>query len=159
MFGDNKYAMTVVLLTAYGMPLLYNGQETGNDQKLNYFNDTKINWNSVDAKMVNTIRVLTALHNTQPALAENVTDITFHTSNNSGVLAYTKTSGSNKVLVVLNFGTQAVQASVSGIAAGNYVKWLDSGTIASSVGGTALSLAANASISLPAKGYAVFVKQ
>lgn len=159
MFGDNKYAMTVVLFTAYGMPLLYNGQETGNDQKLDYFIDTKINWNSVDAKMVNTIRVLTALHNTQPALAENVTDITFHTSNNSGVLAYTKTSGSNKVLVVLNFGTQAVQANVSGIAAGNYVKWLDSGTIASSVGGTALSLASNASISLPAKGYAVFVKQ
>ena len=54
--------------TLYGMPLIYNGQEVGGNQALDYFNDTKINWSATDAKMLNTIRTLTALKHVVPAL-------------------------------------------------------------------------------------------
>ena len=62
MYSDNKYIFTVLIFTFYGMPLIYNGQEVGGDQILDYFLDTKIDWTtSPDYKMYNTIRTLTAM--------------------------------------------------------------------------------------------------
>ena len=60
-YGSNRYPLTVLAYTLYGMPLIYNGQETGGNQALNYFEDTKINWTLEDKKMFNSIRTLTAL--------------------------------------------------------------------------------------------------
>ena len=158
MYGDNRYSFSVLEFTFFGLPLLYNGQEIGSDQKLDYFNDTKVNWNNVDNKMKNTIRALVALHHTQPALADNVTDVTYHTTNNSSVLAYTKASGNNKVLVVINLGASAVNVQVSGVDAGNYTRWIDSSTIASGITATSTDLTSTSTISLEPKGYAVYAK-
>ena len=48
MYGDNKYSFTVLIFTLYGMPFIYKGQEIGGEQILNYFSDSKINWNKYD---------------------------------------------------------------------------------------------------------------
>ena len=158
MYGTNKYALTTLFFTIYGMPLLYNGQEVGNDQILDYFHDTKINWNSTDAKMKNTIATLMALRHTQPALA-NGTTTTFLNCNNGNVLAYTKTSGNNTVLVVLNLGTTSTTATISGINAGEYSQWLDSSTITNSISQCDVTLSTNSTFALDAKGYRVLVKK
>ncbi|MBP5687944.1 MAG: hypothetical protein J6X22_04795 [Muribaculaceae bacterium] len=158
MYGANKYAFTTLYFTIYGMPLLYNGQEVGNDQILDYFHDTKINWNSTDAKMQNTIATLMALRHTQAALA-NGTTTTFLTSNNANVLAYTKTSGNSTVLVLMNLGNLDNTATVSGIPAGDYTQWLDSSTIAAGTTQSDVTLTASSTFALDAKGYRVFVKQ
>lgn len=158
MYGANKYAFTTLFFTIYGMPLLYNGQEVGNDQILDYFNDTKINWNSTDAKMKNTIATLVALRHTQPALA-NGTPTTFLTCSSGNVLAYAKTSGDNTVLVLLNLGTASTTVTVSGIHAGEYSQWLDSSTIAGGPSQSDITLASSSTFSLDAKGYRVFVKK
>lgn len=158
MYGANKYAFTTLYFTIYGMPLLYNGQEVGNDQIIDYFHDTKINWSSTDAKMQNTIATLMALRHTQPALA-NGTTTSFLTSNNANVLAYTKMSGNSTVLVLLNLGTLDVTATISGIAAGDYTQWLDSSTIAAGTTQSDVTLLATSTFAIDAKGYRVFVKQ
>ena len=158
MYGANKYAFTTLFFTIYGMPLLYNGQEVGNDQILDYFNDTKINWNSTDAKMKNTIATLVALRHTQPALA-NGTTTTFLSCSSGNVLAYTKTSGNNTVLVLLNLGTSQVTATVNGIQAGDYSQWLDSSIVAGGVSQSDVTLSASSTFNLEAKGYRVFVKK
>jgi len=160
LYGANRHALTVLEFTLFGMPLLYNGQEIGCVQTLNYFTDEKINWNSIDAKMKNTVRTLIALRHSQAALADKVEPY-FHTTDNAGVLAYTKTSGTSRVLVVINLNSQAVNVKLNGVSAGNYVKWLDSQTIAARVAtiATAEALTTSPSLSLEAKGYAVFVKQ
>ncbi len=158
MYGANKYAFTALYFTIYGMPLLYNGQEVGNDQILDYFHDTKINWNSTDAKMKNTIATLVALRHTQPALA-NGTATTFLTSSNGNVMAYTKTSGNNTLLVLMNLGNTDASATISGIAAGEYAMWLDSSTIASGTTQSDVILNASSTFNLDAKGYRVFVKK
>lgn len=158
MYGANKYALTTLFFTIYGMPLLYNGQEVGNDQILDYFHDTKINWNSTDAKMQNTIATLVALRHTQPALA-NGTTTTFLTSSNGNVMAYTKTSGDNTVLVLMNLGNLDATATISGIDAGSYSMWLDSSTIATGTTQSDVTLTANSTFALDAKGYRVFVKK
>jgi len=158
MYGANKYAFTALYFTIYGMPLLYNGQEVGNDQILNYFNDTKINWNSTDAKMQNTIATLMALRHTQPALA-NGTTTTFLPCNSGNVMAYSKTSGNNTVLVIMNMGNVNATATVSGIDAGDYSQWLDSSTIANGTTQCDVRLTANSTFQIEPKGYRVMVKK
>ena len=113
MYGDNRYALTVLEFTLYGMPLLYNGQEIGDNQKLDYFNNTKINWNKVDEKMQSLVLDLTKLKHTNAALAATA-DITFLDVDNSNVLAYKRTSGNSQVVVALNFGTVDAAVSVNG---------------------------------------------
>lgn len=158
MYGANKYALTTLFFTIYGMPLLYNGQEVGNDQILNYFQDTKINWNNNDAMMTNTIRTLVALRHTQPALACG-TATTFLSTNSSNVLAYTKTSGDNTVLIILNLGNTETSVTIGGIEAGTYRQWLNSATVATALSSNLQTLAPSSTFSVPAKGYSVLVKQ
>lgn len=163
MYGTNKYPLTVLQFTVFGMPLLYNGQEIGDNQKLDYFHDTKINWNAADIKMKNTVRTLTALKHAVPAFndgksATEYGTITRLTSSNSSVLAYSRKLGDSEVIVVLNFSSSAVTTTISGITAGDYSQWLDSKTISSGVSRKNLTLTASQSISLDAKGYAVYVK-
>ena len=158
MYGANKYVLTTLFFTIYGMPLLYNGQEVGNDQILNYFQDTKINWNNNDAMMTNTIRTLVALRHTQPALACG-TATTFLSTNSSNVLAYTKTSGDNTVLIILNLGNTETSVTIGGIEAGTYRQWLNSATVATALTSNLQTLAPSSTFSLPAKGYSVLVKQ
>ncbi len=162
-YGDNRYPLTVLAYTVYGMPLIYNGQETGGNQALDYFNDTKINWNTNDPKMLNTLRTLFALKHAVPAIsharqsAVNPSTTLLNVSGSTGVLAYTRTLGDSQVLVVLNMGTSAATATIEGITAGDWSLWLDSETIAQGTSRKQASLSATHTFSLEAKGYRVYV--
>ena len=162
-YGDNRYPLTVLAYTVYGMPLIYNGQETGGNQALDYFNDTKINWNTNDEKMLNTLRTLFALKHAVPAIsdarqwADNPSTTLLNVSGSTGVLAYTRTLGDSQVLVVLNMGTSAATATIEGITAGDWSLWLDSETIAQGTSRKQASLSATHTFSLESKGYRVYV--
>ena len=158
MYGNNRYAFTALYFTIYGMPLLYNGQEVGNDQILNYFQDTKINWNSTDAKMQNTIRTLVALRHTQPALACG-TSTTFHNTSSGNVMAYTKQAGDNVVLVLLNLGNESTTVTINNVIPGTYRQWLDSSTIASGATSNVQTLTDTPAFTIEAKGYSILVKE
>ena len=162
-YGDNRYPLTVLAYTVYGMPLIYNGQETGGNQALDYFNDTKINWNTNDPKMLNTLRTLFALKHAVPAISDarqsaaNPSTTLLNVSGSNGVLAYTRTLGDSQVLVVLNMGTSAATATIEGITAGDWSLWLDSETIAQGTSRKQASLNATHTFSLESKGYRVYV--
>ena len=162
-YGDNRYPLTVLAYTVYGMPLIYNGQETGGNQALDYFNDTKINWNTNDPKMLNTLRTLFALKHAVPAISDarqsaaNPSTTLLNVSGSTGVLAYTRTLGDSQVLVVLNMGTSAATATIDGITAGDWSLWLDSETIAQGTSRKQASLSATHTFSLESKGYRVYV--
>ena len=163
-YGDNRYPLTVLAYTVYGMPLIYNGQETGGNQALDYFNDTKINWNTKDDKMLNTLRTLTALKHDVPALSDSKTAANNPSVNiltitgNTGVLAYTRSIGDSEVLVVLNMGTSAGTATISGLASGQWSLWLNSETIAQGTSRKQEVLNAAHTFNLDAKGYRVYVR-
>ncbi len=162
MYGDNRYAFTVLEFTLYGMPLIYNGQEIGGSQKLDYFNDTKVNWNNVDNKMKNTIRTLTALKHEVDAFRDGKTpagrgELTWLTTDNKSVLAYRRAHNGSEAIVVLNLGIEK-DVTISGVAAGNYTQWLDSKTIANGVQRKAVTLGTSYTFNMDYRGYAVFVK-
>ena len=153
-YGDNRYALTVLEFTFYGMPLIYQGQEIGDPDTLNYFTDAKVKWQQVDRKMQNTVRTLVALHHTQPSLAADA-PVEFLPVSEPKVLAYQR----GPMVVLLNFGTAPCSVSCDGIAAGTYTQWLDSRTIGDGPAATDVSLDALPTINLEAKGFAVYVKQ
>lgn len=153
-YGDNRYALTVLEFTFAGMPLLYQGQEIGDPDTLNYFTDAKVKWNRVDRKMQHLVRTLVALHHTQPSLAADA-PVEFLATGNPQVLAYRR----GPVLVFLNLGTAPCTVSSEAVTAATYTQWLNSQTIAEGPSATEVSLDANAPIALDAKGFAVYVKQ
>ena len=153
-YGENRYGLTVLEFTFYGMPLIYNGQEIGDPDTLNYFTDAKVKWQRVDHKMLNTVRTLIALHHQQPALAESA-PVEFLKTSCNDVLAWRR----ENVVVVVNFADYDTEVTIDGIEAGTYQQWLNSQTIYSGPCITKHSLSASPTLSLEAKGYAVFVKQ
>ena len=153
-YGDNRYALTVLDFTFYGMPLIYNGQEIGDPDTLNYFTDAKVKWDRVDRKMLNTIRTLIALHHQQPSLAADA-GVEFLPTHNASVLAWRR----GAVVAVVNLAETDVKVFVDGMDEGDYDQWLNSQTIAIAPACTAVSLASSEPIALEAKGYAVYVKQ
>ena len=163
MFGDNRYLLTVFAYTIYGMPLIYNGQEVGGNQILDYFSDTKINWGGKDAKMFNTVRTLTALKHSQEALTDYTTGslnpkATWLTTGSTNVLAYTREQGDNKIMVVLNLSKNDVNITITDLDAGSWSEWLNSKTISKGVSRTQYAFGTSATFSLEGKGYRVFVK-
>ncbi len=156
MYGDSRYALTTLAFTLYGMPMIYNGQEIGGSQKLDYFNDTKVNWNSVDNKMKNTIRTLTALKHWAGAL-EDAVNVNWLNTGNNNVLAYTRKAGDNEVLVILNLSTSNATVTLS-VTAGEWSQWLDSKTISSEVKRTSVSFTASKSFTIEGNGYQVYTR-
>ena len=156
-YGENRYALTVLAYTVYGMPLIYNGQETGGNQVLDYFKDTKIDWTANDDKMRNTLRTLFALKHAVPALYDTSATSILSVDNTS-VLAYTRTMGDSEVLVVLNMGTSASAATIEGITAGDWSLWLNSETIAQGTSRKQETLDATHTFALDAKDYRVYVR-
>ena len=153
-YGDNRYALTVLDFTFYGMPLIYQGQEIGDPDTLNYFTDAKVKWDRVDRKMLNTVRTLIALHHQQPSLAAAAA-VEFLPTNNASVLAWRR----GNVVAVVNLAETDVKVLVDGLDEGDYNQWLNSQTIAIAPACKAVSLASSEPIALEAKGYAVYVKQ
>ena len=162
-YGNNAYAFTVLTFTLYGMPLLYNGQETGYlmSHKLDYFNRTPINWNSVDSKMQHTVKALTALKHSCDALIDNAdraSEVTFLTTGNNNVVAYTRHHNEQTALVVLNLGSSTVNTVVTGLEAGEWKLAIDVDNIAAGLTATPVTLNATQSFSIPAGGYKVYYK-
>lgn len=153
-YGDNRYALSVLEFTLYGMPLIYNGQEIGDPDTLNYFTDAKVKWDHVDHKMLNTVRTLVALHHTQPALAASA-PVELLETNKANVFAYRR----GNVVVVLNLAAAPSDVLINNIDKGNYQQWLDSETIADGPAQTDVKLNGDDPIKLGTKGYAVYVKR
>ena len=160
-YGNNVYAFTVLTFTLYGMPLLYNGQETGYllNRKLDYFNRTPINWYSVDSKMQSTVKALTALKHSCDALIDNgnrASEVSFLNTGNNNVIAYTRSHNDQQCLVVLNLGSSTVNTVVSGLKAGEWKKAIDVNNIAAGLTAIPVTLNSTQSFSIPAGGYQVY---
>ena len=136
------------------MPLIYNGQEIGDPDTLNYFTDAKVKWQRVDHKMLNTVRTLIALHHQQPSLAE-AAPVEFLNTNDSNVLAWKR----GNVLVMVNFGGYDTEVVIPDLEAGNYQQWLNSRTILNGPSTSGCALSASSAIPMEANGYAIYVKQ
>jgi glycosidase len=92
---------TVLVNTLPGVPLLYNGEEVANDRPLDLFEKVAIDW-SRPRTMGEMNKKLYALRRSNPALVDG-DFVRIMGDREKDVYAYLRTSGTSRVLVVLNF--------------------------------------------------------
>jgi len=153
-YGENVYPLTALLFTFNGMPLLYNGQETGGKQILDYFNDTKINWDNRDDKMYTIIKNIAAIKHNTTALRDDA-QIIIHKTSNPQTFAYTRASGKDAVLTVINLGTSAIDVEIDGALPGTYTQKYNGGNAPEKISET---ITAPAKITVPQKGFVIYTK-
>jgi glycosidase len=107
--GAAVSAMAALTFTYPGMPLIYSGQEVGNTKRLAFFEKDFIPGLTVANSTTAIYTKLVSLKSKNAALWNNSTAKLVSTPvDNNSVIAYSRTSGVNKVLTVIN-ATNTVQ--------------------------------------------------
>jgi len=107
--GASVSAMAALTFTYPGMPLIYSGQEVGNTKRLAFFEKDFIPGLTVANSTTAFYTKLVSLKTKNAALWNNSTAKLVSTpGDNNSVIAYSRTSGINKVLTVIN-ATNTVQ--------------------------------------------------
>ena len=152
-FGQLEDSMAVLTYTLPGVPLIYNGQEIGLYRQLKFFEKDPINWktdaHNGSAKTL-LYKRLNALKADNPSLySGNNVPAKFIDVKNPKVVAFTRTSGSNKVIVLVNTSDKSQVVKLTGQAGSFYT-----------FGATkATSLGKSVSMTLKAKCFAVWSSQ
>ncbi len=149
--GVSHQAFAVLTETLWGMPLIYNGQESAMNKRLNFFEKDNIPWGTYI--YADFYSKLNHLRDTCQALwngNKGPEPIRVNTTLDEKIFAYSRTQGNSKVIVILNLtGTQNAFNLTDDTHAGVYTNLFDGGK-------TTLSKA-NA-LTLKAWGYLVLVK-
>jgi glycosidase len=116
LFGPGAGAFTVLTFTAPGMPLIYNGQETGTEHRLNLFDHDPIVWREDPAaKLYST---LAHLKRNNLALWEgaNSAPMQFITGEGKSVLVFKRQAAGDSVIVALNLDSRPAKIHVPSVA-------------------------------------------
>jgi glycosidase len=111
-FGEPGLKLAAVLAnTLPGVPMMYTGEEVGNDRKLSLFEKVGVDWNR-PREMALLWRTLYTLRRDHKALSRGDM-LRIPTAPEQEVYAFARVAGSDKILVVLNFGREVRQVSLS----------------------------------------------
>jgi glycosidase len=109
-FGREGLALATVLVnTLPGVPMIYTGEEVGNERKLSLFEKVPVDW-SQPRTMGDLWKKLFALRKDHKALSRGDM-MRVSTSPDSSVDAFVRVAGSDKLFVVLNFSADSIVAS------------------------------------------------
>ncbi len=105
-FGIQGAKATAALdFTFPGVPLIYNGEEAGNDKKLDLFEKVDIDW-SKGSDFRTTYETLSTLRQEHPALREG-TYTSIPNSNERRIFSFLRSTNEDTVLTVINFSRVA----------------------------------------------------
>jgi len=133
--GDGAKAFAVLSVTQEGMPLLYNGQESGMSKRLEFFEKDPIEWD-YDSPFMDFYTRLFNLKREHPALQNgdrggDMRRIT--TSADEAIYAFERTTGESSVLVMLNLTDEPVIFSSSDLPEGVFTELFSVETIEPSI--------------------------
>jgi len=111
LFGGKKGSIATFVVAAYlkSVPMIYNGQEIGYAQRLNYFARTPIDWSTADTEMLAEYKKIIAFRNNSNAIKKG--NFTGYSSN--AVSAFTMEKDAEKVLVLSNLTNSTTKYLVS----------------------------------------------
>ena len=113
--GDGAEAFAVLSCLVPDMPLVYTGQEAGNIKRLSFFEKDPVEWK--DYKFFNIYSKLFQLKKTNKALynGDRGGQIIFITSSNKeNIIAFSRSSGANKILAVFNLSKKIIEFDLTG---------------------------------------------
>ena len=149
-FGkDGATASAVLMMTFPGVPLVYNGEEVGNDRTLSLLEKVDIDWKR-NAEMRQFYKELCGLRKSHAALRRGEYR-SVKNSDSTKVLSFLRVLNDDAVLIAINFSNAKKTISLAN-PLGSSDRWIDYFTKQpSAVKNTAIEL------TLPARGYAVLV--
>ncbi|MFN0032327.1 MAG: alpha-amylase family glycosyl hydrolase [Flavobacteriales bacterium] len=157
-FGAGRQVFDVLSFTLPGMPLLYSGQEggeqypNGSAHRLRFFDKDTVNWNGY--KLQDFYTRLLHLHHNQPAMWNGEHGGSFakiKTSSDDLLYCFTRKKDNSEVVVLLNFSDKPQKV--------DFIDKMPDGDYKSIFNEQLLALFTKGSEELPAYGYQVFVKQ
>ena len=107
LYGDNFENFAVFAATVFGMPLIYNGQESGLDKQLEFFEKDQIEWG--DYKYQDFYTVLLELNTRNQALFNGEIGGTYHkisTDRDDHIFAYQRRGHHEQVMAIINFSAE-----------------------------------------------------
>jgi glycosidase len=123
LYGPAYRVLAVVAATLPGMPLVYNGQESGLNKRLAFFEKDAIAWGGYPLQDFYT--GLLKLKHDNPAMANGQygAPATFIATGNDKVLAYRRVLGNNAVEVVANLSGAPQSFTLGGAKAAPLAAW------------------------------------
>lgn len=112
--GDAEEAMAVLSWTLGGMPLIYSGQEAGNEKRLEFFEKDAINWK--DFPKADFYTTLNQLKHNEPAIWNGTYGGAFEvvsTNHPDKILSFKKVKDDEEILVVLNLSEENLSFNYS----------------------------------------------
>lgn len=104
LYGDNFENFAILSATVWGMPLIYNGQESVLDKQLAFFEKDEIEWDNY--KYQDFYKTLLSLNSTNTALFNGVEGggyLKMTTDHPDSIFAYKRVNQQDEVFVILNF--------------------------------------------------------
>lgn len=150
-FGEALEAAIVLSVVSEGMPLIYNGQEAGNERRLAFFERDPIEWR--EHALGELYRRLIALKKANSALWNahwGARMIHVPNSASAHVLSFVRQNQRDKLFAVLNFSPEPQTVTC--------YEELYHGQYSDFFAGERVALDAHSLIELPAWGYRVFVR-
>lgn len=150
-FGEGVEAAIVLSVVGEGMPLIYNGQEAGNQRRLQFFERDPIHWQ--EHAMDDFYKKLIALKKSNTALwngAWGATMIQVVNTAPDKVFSFVRQNETDKVFAVINFSDQPQKVAFKQtLYHGKYREYFSQQDV---------ELQAGSQVELPAWGWQIFVK-
>lgn len=107
LFGGKKGSIAAFVVAAYmkSVPMIYNGQEIGYAQRIDYFSRTPIDWSTADATMLAEYKKIIAFRNSSNAIKKG----TYTGYSSDAVSAFTMETSTEKVFVLSNLTNTTVK--------------------------------------------------
>jgi len=149
-YGDAHALYATLAYTINGMPLLYGGQEAGNDRRLEFFEKDTVSWG--EYKFEDFYTKLLKLNQEEPALWNGMHGGDYKriaTANDEEIFAFSRTKDKSQIIVLLNFSDHPNTVDFEEAISGEYTSIFN---------GQTLSVFNDSDIKLESYGYQVFVK-
>lgn len=146
-FGGEKGAMAAFVVAAYmkAVPMIYNGQEIGIEEHLEFFSKTPINWQESNEDVLAAYKKILSFYQESEVLRRGTMD----TYDHDDIAVFTMTHGGKKVLVMVNLRDQELSYAIPESL--NQIEWKEQQFDSS------LSMSDNnTDILLPAYAYRIF---
>lgn len=151
MGANNVPAFVLAGTLQNSLPLIYTGQEVSLKKRLRFFEKDTVDWSG--PSVASFYHAMIQLKHANRALwngAAGGPEAKLTTDGGDRVYAFTRTRGTNTVLVAVNFGDAPVTLHYSGLTApGSYRDWFSHSSMALRAAGT---------LDVPAHGYRVLVR-
>ena len=125
-YGEAYHAMLTLSFVTEGIPLIHNGQEVGNQNRLEFFERDPIDWGTFSHPDGDLIRKLIEIKTNNPALHNGAAGgriIPVSTDNPGQILSFAREKDDNRVLIFFNLSSVLAEFQITdGPAAG---AWTD----------------------------------